>query len=70
MHTEVLPSLGKTYSAAETCAIVGRSLRTLDEWVKRNLFPRPLRVGNGRRFWKAADIQAFLDRIERERQAV
>ena len=44
---------------------IGVSTATLDRLASRNPALRPVRVSQGRVVWRRADLQAFLDALER-----
>jgi predicted DNA-binding transcriptional regulator AlpA len=50
----------RLYCARKLCQMLGVSRSTLDDWVKRGLFPSPLRPGGGKRFWSESQVRNFL----------
>lgn len=43
--------------------IIGVTKQTIINWVKRGIFPQPIRVGRSL-MWRSADIRAALARLE------
>lgn len=51
----------KLLKQADVCRVIGVSKPTLSRWLREDRvgFPMPLFIGS-RRFWRAADIEAFV----------
>lgn len=58
----------KLLNQKEAMRLVGVGSReTLDRWVRRGLFPPPIKVGGGRLRWVPAEVEAWLEAKKRER---
>jgi prophage regulatory protein len=56
--------MDKFCSAEEITKKLGISRKTLDNWVKKGLFPSPIKIGR-RIFWKESEIEAYLESTRR-----
>lgn len=43
------------------CATVGACRASIYVWMRKGLFPRPIRMGERRSAWRASEIQAWMD---------
>jgi prophage regulatory protein len=54
----------KYYRAKEIALICGLGRTTIYGYVKRGLFPEPLKIG-WLSLWKKEDVDAFLEKLEK-----
>lgn len=53
---------------AEVAQVLNISTATLDDYVKRQVFPRPIQhVAGGRKMWKFVTVRDWIDRRSRSR---
>lgn len=60
MNTRQLPYPPPWQDVATLCAHICVSEGTLDNWIKSKDFP-PARMRGGKRMWKWAEVEAWLD---------
>jgi predicted DNA-binding transcriptional regulator AlpA len=66
MSERELPSRLITQKAVMKLVGIG-SRETLDRWVRRGLFPLPIRVGGGRLRWVLAEVEAWIEARKTDR---
>jgi len=56
--------LEKFCNAKEIIKQLGISKRTLDNWIGKGIFPKPIKMGR-RIFWKESDIEKHIEEMRK-----